>query len=557
MEGHKHPFGRSVSMPMFQMERGGNDSHEEARSNHVHADTRQQASGLNMGHYKAPDSKHWTDKVPMRSDGHVRHSAFGRPASSSTKSSSSVESEATIKPSESHHGTSGFESAWNRGQRNAYTTASSSEKTWPQKHWLPGLEHRSPDTDKTSPPKELYVPGGFGYHRRVSSRLSLAPLLTSSPGVQKSLDSNADVSSMMSPDSLLQFQLPKSRKQGAAEAKKCPEKLDLHVLKVSANVVGSPYHRPQSFGFGHARTITDPFIDNLETSSKSPMHMPSSGNHNTLASFGPPDQASKMSAFKFPAHTNNQHDEGNNGSPTYQGFDSPYARRDYRIPNAPVFQPIPPMTPGHTSQSSLSLSSSSSSSSTTSKTTTRADLPIPPPPLSSIQGQVHHSPETRARLDARAASRADWIRSEATKIAELRRKSFAAEQQYRATNAPEDLIAWQELAGEYADATDLDKRQEERRNMFMPGGMRAMRTGAENMQGDESASYHDQGGKRPRQGALLGFHMAFMERVGAEVERRNDEHEGDEITKEMLAVLTKDEKKVLRQYLVDRLKENC
>jgi hypothetical protein len=100
----------------------------------------------------------------------------------------------------------------------------------------------------------------------------------------------------------------------------------------------------------------------------------------------------------------------------------------------------------------------------------------------------------------------------------------------------------------------------------MPQGMKAMRIGDENLPGDQFASFTNgnaagNGGVPQGQGSLLGFKMAYMERVSAEVKRREaekeeaDDDEDVEITPEMLAMLTKEEKKGLRKFLVARLEQ--
>lgn len=410
----------------------------------------------------------------------------------------------------------------------------------PQKNWLPGLEHRSPDTDRISPPKGngIYVPGGFGNHRKMTSQTM--PSIPSPLGPQALHNLNAALATLMSPDSPMQSS-PHRNGQYGRKAKRSQEKIDLHVLKVSANAVGSPYHRktPAS-GLGHVRNITDPFVENngmgnispgssrFGTHAREDMSLPST----------PEVQVPTTPPFELrispSAHRNPSRDN------TFLGFNSPLARRDFHAPKPPIFQPNPPLPAGVPFANG---------------TATRADLPIPPPPLSTVHGKLHHTQETRDRLNEQAIIRAEWIRTEAAKIAELSRQVYAAEQQFRATGTKDDYEVWQRLDAEYTAATDLDKRQEERRNMFMPPGMTAMRTGVENPGGDQSAAF-GQGGER--EGKLLGFKQAYMERICAEVQiqkNKKEAQEDEEITKEMLAMLKKDEKKVLRQCLADRLKD--
>ncbi|KAF2656642.1 hypothetical protein K491DRAFT_370315 [Lophiostoma macrostomum CBS 122681] len=141
---------------------------------------------------------------------------------------------------------------------------------------------------------------------------------------------------------------------------------------------------------------------------------------------------------------------------------------------------------------------------------TRVDLPIPPPPLPVIRGRLTHDAAMRAKLDQEKTAREVWIRNGARQIAELNRAKSAAEQQYRRTGRREDMEAWQKAIAAFNDSTNLDKRQEERRNLFLPESMRpAMRVGEWNLPGDGAAA----GGE----GALLGFQMALMERYAAVV----------------------------------------
>jgi hypothetical protein len=97
--------------------------------------------------------------------------------------------------------------------------------------------------------------------------------------------------------------------------------------------------------------------------------------------------------------------------------------------------------------------------------------------------------------------------------------------------------------------------------MFMPQGMSAMKTG---VVGDQSAAFsHDQSGEQgEKQEQLLGFKMAYIERIIAEMkiakeEKERKEEEEDEITPELLGTLSAEEKKMLRKHLVDRLSEGA
>ncbi|KAI4606653.1 hypothetical protein J4E83_010025 [Alternaria metachromatica] len=180
----------------------------------------------------------------------------------------------------------------------------------------------------------------------------------------------------------------------------------------------------------------------------------------------------------------------------------------------------------------------------------RSNLPIPPPPLSTIEGQFEQSPEGRARLDAQKPVRSAWIRSEASKIAQLAKLRHAMEKRYEETRSDADYSAWQTLQAAYDDATDLEKRQEERRNLFLrEKKMEALKT---DVVGDMSAaaSRGDKGVEGEGEEKLLGYKMALMERVCAEVKPDGEE---EAITAEMLATLSKEEKKAIRKLLVGRM----
>lgn len=148
----------------------------------------------------------------------------------------------------------------------------------------------------------------------------------------------------------------------------------------------------------------------------------------------------------------------------------------------------------------------------------RQDLPIPPPPLPGIAVRLHHTPAARQRLDARKTIREAWIRTEAQKIAHLNRVVFLAAQKYNATNTRVDFDAWQSALAALNDAVNLEKRMEERRNLFLPQGKSALKMGAGNMQGDAFAGAIAEEGKQK----LLGFRMAIMERVCVEGMTRDE-----------------------------------
>ncbi|KAI4638066.1 hypothetical protein J4E93_010534 [Alternaria ventricosa] len=210
-------------------------------------------------------------------------------------------------------------------------------------------------------------------------------------------------------------------------------------------------------------------------------------------------------------------------APATSGFATPASTENPHSAHEPSFQARPPL---------------------------RSNLPIPPPPLSSMQGQYEHSPSARARLDAQKPIRSAWIRSEASKIAQLAKLRHAMEKRYEETRSDKDYAAWQTLQAAYDDATDLEKRQEERRNLFLrEKKMEALKT---DVVGDMSAAASRGGMKVEGEGEekLLGYKMALMERVCAEVKPDGEE---EAITVEMLATLSKEEKKAIRKLLVGRM----
>lgn len=149
----------------------------------------------------------------------------------------------------------------------------------------------------------------------------------------------------------------------------------------------------------------------------------------------------------------------------------------------------------------------------------RSNLPIPPPPLSSIEGQCEHTPEARARLDAQNPIREAWIREEASKIAQLARLRHAMEKRYQETRSDKDYEAWLNLQAAYDDATNLEKRQEERRNLFLKHKkMKALKTDSVE---DMSLANRDSAGVDGEE-KLLGYKMALMERTCAEVKPDED-----------------------------------
>ncbi|KAF2032021.1 hypothetical protein EK21DRAFT_87628 [Setomelanomma holmii] len=440
------------------------------------------------------------------------------------------------------------------GERNANFPGSN----MPDKSWLPGLGHPSLGSEKHSPHKDIYVPGGFAHHRRVSSRVSSLPAIPSPLGPRHYVDDlGSDVSGLVSP--VPASSATKRRDQEKDDdSDSADDGLQIIGLDVPVRLTSdpdSPFFNPSISVHGHARKITDPFVDYENVFDDSPTPSPS---------------MSKVARMPIPTARS-----GTNARQSSLAL-SPgrWVTREYANSPAPLpSQSVVSMSPGYVETPSPRKPDFRFTESTTPRTSSfdnfaqandRVDLPIPPPPLSSVQGRLFHTSETRAQLDARADVRAEWIRTEAKKIADLGRLSFAAAQQYQQMGSQKDFELWQKFSKAYEDATNLEKRQEERRNMFMPQGMKAMRTGDENLAGDDSAAFtngnHSNGDAAQVQGSLFGWKMAYMERVCAETKRRaaekkESETDDDEITPNMLATLSKDEKKDLRKHLVARLEK--
>lgn len=147
--------------------------------------------------------------------------------------------------------------------------------------------------------------------------------------------------------------------------------------------------------------------------------------------------------------------------------------------------------------------------------------PIPPQSLPIVRGRLTHTPEVRQKLNEQKVQREIWIRTEAKKIADLNRAKAAAEQQYRLTGSQEDLKAWECAIVAFNDSIDLDKRQEERRNLFLPESMRALRVGRDSLPSDGHSAFGT--ATSAGQSPLLGYQMALMERLGAEVVTKEEE----------------------------------
>jgi hypothetical protein len=119
------------------------------------------------------------------------------------------------------------------------------------------------------------------------------------------------------------------------------------------------------------------------------------------------------------------------------------------------------------------------------------------------------------------ALRQTWIEEGAREIAALARARAAADAQYQHSRSPADLQLLREATAALAEATSLERRVEQRRNLFMPVGMQAMRTTAESQPQDGFGGEEMRGGRG--EGRLFGGQMAVMERICGEVMRSAEE----------------------------------
>ncbi|KAF2472020.1 uncharacterized protein BDR25DRAFT_366772 [Lindgomyces ingoldianus] len=195
-------------------------------------------------------------------------------------------------------------------------------------------------------------------------------------------------------------------------------------------------------------------------------------------------------------------------------------------------------------------------------TNARPTLPIPPPPLPCISSKLTHTPAARAKLESQKTAREAWIKQTAAEIADLAGAKECAERRWRLTRSEGDRKAWIEAMERFNRGTCLETRQEERRNLFLgEKGMTALRTGEGNVVGDGfagagmvgSGTYdggNQGGGVANGERRLLGYRMAVMERVSAEVKKTEGEERD---AREQITRMTDQEKGVMRRQTISRI----
>ncbi|CAG5157159.1 uncharacterized protein ALTATR162_LOCUS4951 [Alternaria atra] len=407
--------------------------------------------------------------------------------------------------------------------------------------------HLSNFSNPLGSPNDLHVPLQMNLHqRRFSGRMSSLPSIPSplGPGrtreqLREDEDGGVLLSSVPNGAVLRDYKMgctslegnatqmkksmqrkrvpssPKVQQYVSTGSMHIPPVFDVYPPSAQIKVEGNIFSPLPGFvnGPGHSRKYTDPFIDHEPTQNDSAYV-----NYTRLSGTATPFRLSSQSSMCLP--------------PTPLTATWPTsASATFRLACPPTLAFAPPQSlPASRGRPPM-----------------RSNLTILLPPLSSIQGRHQHTPEARARLEAQRPNCEEWICIEAAKIAQLARLRHAAERRYRETHAEQDYKSWQQIEVVFADATNLEKRQEERRNLFLnEKGMTALRTPKIE---DMSAASRERGGKDGEE-KLLGFKMALMERECVEVKRDEDE---EAITVEMLATLSLEEKKALRKHLVRRL----
>ncbi|OAG13115.1 uncharacterized protein CC84DRAFT_180496 [Paraphaeosphaeria sporulosa] len=156
---------------------------------------------------------------------------------------------------------------------------------------------------------------------------------------------------------------------------------------------------------------------------------------------------------------------------------------------------------------------------------------IPPPSFAANLGVTAPQPSSM-----RLAARKEWFDRNTARMVATSRAFALAKEKYEASGHPSDYTAMLAAQQAMSDAWDGDRLQEERRNLTMPEGMRAMRV------------EHARDGMGGEKGRLLGGGMAVLERICAEVRGREGQYEmrAEELSKE--------EKRAVRQAAMEDVK---
>lgn len=132
---------------------------------------------------------------------------------------------------------------------------------------------------------------------------------------------------------------------------------------------------------------------------------------------------------------------------------------------------------------------------------------IPRPSLLNKPFVGHSDTQASDRLHAQKSIRYEWVQSETRKLTASARAVATTKEKYRITRNSEDYKACLQAQVESQETWSIARLTEDRRNLTLPNGMRALKMGPYNLPSDGMA-----GGN-----GMLGYKMAFMERVCAEV----------------------------------------
>ncbi|KAF2002925.1 hypothetical protein P154DRAFT_532775 [Amniculicola lignicola CBS 123094] len=169
-------------------------------------------------------------------------------------------------------------------------------------------------------------------------------------------------------------------------------------------------------------------------------------------------------------------------------------------------------------------------------TSSRLDMRIPtsgPSTSSSLPGLAQRSapapsyPTAQAPLSLQGQhklAREKWIRDSAREIALLAQKVKACQAKYLVTSKLADYQEYMHAREQFMQATSLERRLEQRRQIGLPPGMKPLRTGAGNLPGDgfQGLGFQglgQEGGSEVGDGSgkLLGYRMALMEKTCGQV----------------------------------------
>ena len=225
------------------------------------------------------------------------------------------------------------------------------------------------------------------------------------------------------------------------------------------------------------------------STSQQPLAIPFSWTQSTSGSYSPFDMSPVNDPFmdEYPAAETH----------SVEGSTSGYTPNRSRAPTptTPECGEFPPDEPFH-SVTGLSINDTG---------------PAPPPALPT--SQFVRQPDVQARLDAQKTIRKNWIEREARKLAAAARTAAILQKQYHSTRRHEDFRLWIHAQADCEQAWSVERLMEERRNLTLPEGMRALKTGRDSLPEDGLCGVES---------GILGHKMALMERLCADAMMKDD-----------------------------------